>query len=288
MSKRMKVIIAFVLIMQMVIPYPVYAATVGKFTSVVGNVILTRDGKDYRPVVNSAVNEKDLIVTGDGASAVMVFTDDSTITLSPKTRMQVREFGMEGKARKGIFSLSIGKLVANVTKFIGGNNKFEVHSPTAVCGVRGTLFGLEVAMVGTVMTTTATCTTGALSVSALSATGAIVATSGIVAGQTAVITSTGITVGAAGAAGAAGAGAAGSAGTTGAAGAGAAGTTGAAAGTAGAGAAGAAGGAAAAAGVGAGTIATAAAVAAAAVAAAVAATGGTSDTTPTHTTPAHH
>jgi len=284
----MKVIIAFVLIMQMVIPYPVYAATVGKFTSVVGNVILTRDGKDYRPVVNSAVNEKDLIVTGDGASAVMVFTDDSTITLSPKTRMQVREFGMEGKARKGIFSLSIGKLVANVTKFIGGNNKFEVHSPTAVCGVRGTLFGLEVAMVGTVMTTTATCTTGALSVSALSATGAIVATSGIVAGQTAVITSTGITVGAAGAAGAAGAGAAGSAGTTGAAGAGAAGTTGAAAGTAGAGAAGAAGGAAAAAGIGAGTIATAAAVAAAAVAAAVAATGGTSDTTPTHTTPVHH
>lgn len=288
MTKRTKMIIAFVLILQMVLPYPLYAATVGKFTSVVGNVILTRDGKDYRPVVNSAVNEKDLIVTGDGASAVMVFTDDSTITLSPKTRMQVREFGMEGKARKGIFSLSIGKLVANVTKFIGGNNKFEVHSPTAVCGVRGTLFGLEVAMVGTVMTTTATCTTGALSVSALSATGAIVATSGIVAGQTAVITSTGITVGAAGAAGAAGAGAAGSAGTTGAAGAGAAGTTGAAAGTAGAGAAGAAGGAAAAAGVGAGTIATAAAVAAAAVAAAVAATGGTSDTTPTHTTPVHH
>ena len=288
MTKRTKMIIAFVLILQMVLPYPLYAATVGKFTSVVGNVVLTRDGKDYRPVVNSAVNEKDLIVTGDGASAVMVFTDDSTITLSPKTRMQVREFGMEGKARKGIFSLSIGKLVANVTKFIGGNNKFEVHSPTAVCGVRGTLFGLEVAMVGTVMTTTATCTTGALSVSALSATGAIVATSGIVAGQTAVITSTGITVGAAGAAGAAGAGAAGSAGTTGAAGAGAAGTTGAAAGTAGAGAAGAAGGAAAAAGIGAGTIATAAAVAAAAVAAAVAATGGTSDTTPTHTTPVHH
>lgn len=287
MKRRMKIIIAFVLIMQMVIPYPLYAATVGKFTSVVGNVILTRDGKDYRPVVNSAVNEKDLIVTGDGASAVMAFTDDSTITLSPKTRMQVREFGMEGKSRKGIFSLSLGKLVANVTKFIGGNNKFEVHSPTAVCGVRGTLFGIEVAMVGTVMTTTATCTTGALSVSALSATGAIVATSGIVAGQTAVITSTGITVGAAGAAAGAGAGAAGSAGTTGAAGAGAASTTGAAAGTAGAGAAGAAGGAAAAAGVGAGTIAAGAAVVAAGVAAAVATTGKT-DPTPTHTTPVHH
>ena len=173
MSKRMKIVIAFVLIMQMVIPYPVYAATVGRFTSVVGNVILTRDGKDYKPVVNSAVKEKDILVTGANSSAVMTFIDDSTIALSPKTRMQVREFGVEGKARKGIFSLSIGKLVANVTKFIGGKNKFEVHSPTAVCGVRGTFFGVEVAMAGTVMTTTATCTTGALSVSALSATGAI-------------------------------------------------------------------------------------------------------------------
>jgi len=297
MKKRMKIMIAFVLIMQMVIPYPLYAATVGKFTPVVGNVILTRDGKDYRPVVNSAINEKDFIVTGDGASAVMSFTDDSTITLSPKTKMQVREFGMEGKSRKGIFSLPIGKLVANVTKFIGRNNKFEVHSPTAVCGVRGTLFGLEVAMVGTVMTTTATCTTGALSVSALSATGAIVATSSIVAGQTAVITSTGITVGAAGAAAGAGTaatttagttGAAGTAGTTGAAGAGAAGTTGAAAGTAGAGAAGAAGGAAAAAGVGAGTIAATAAVAAATVAAVVATTGKSEPTATHHSTTTHH
>ncbi|NLA40996.1 MAG: hypothetical protein GX874_06255 [Smithella sp.] len=44
-------------------------------------------------MVNSAVNEKDLIVTGDGASAVMTFTDDSTITLSPKTRLRVKEFG---------------------------------------------------------------------------------------------------------------------------------------------------------------------------------------------------
>lgn len=302
MSKRMKIIVAFVLIMQMVIPYPVYAATVGKFTSVVGNVILTRDGKDYKPVVNSAVNEKDIIVTGDKASAIMEFNDDSTITLSPNSRMQVRDFAIEGNARKGIFSLPIGKLVANVTKFIGGSNKFEIHSPTAVCGVRGTLFSVAVAGVGASLTTTATCTTGALSLSALSATGAVVATSSIVAGQTAIITSTGITVGAAGAAAGAGTaatttagttGAAGTAGTTGAAGAGAAGTTGAAgatgaaAGTAGAGAAGAASGAAAAAGIGAGTIATTAAVAAAAVAAVVATTGKT-DPTPTHTTTTHH
>lgn len=47
-------------------------------------------------MVNSAVNEKDLIVTGDGASAVMTFTDDSTITLSPKTRLRVKEFGAAG------------------------------------------------------------------------------------------------------------------------------------------------------------------------------------------------
>ncbi len=36
MAKHMRAIIAFLLIVQLVFPYPLYAATVGKFTAVVG------------------------------------------------------------------------------------------------------------------------------------------------------------------------------------------------------------------------------------------------------------
>lgn len=287
MSKSIKKFVAFVLVLQMLMPYPVYAAAVGRFTSVVGNVLQTRAGKAIKPVVNSPIDAKDIIATGNKSSATMVFVDDSTIALSQNSRMEVKDFAVKGKARKGIFSMSIGKLVANVTKFIGGGNAFEVHSPTAVCGVRGTGFEFIVAGVGAQLTTTVTCTTGALSVSSITAAGVVTSAATIVAGQTAIITSTGITISAAGAMAGAGTTVTTATGTgtvsTGAAGAGAAG-----AGTAGAGAAGAAAGTATVAGVGAGTIAAATAIVAVGAAAVVAATGSKSDTTPVHVTPVHH
>ncbi len=291
MSKTFKKLIAFVVIFQLVMPYPVYAAAVGRFTSIVGNVIQTRAGKTIKPVVNSTIEEKDLIVTGSASSAKMTFSDDSTITISQNSKMEVKDFAVKGKTRKGIFFLAVGKLVADVTKFIGGKNTFEVHSPTAVCGVRGTGFEFIVAGVGAQMATTVSCTTGALSVSALSATGAVISTATIVAGQTVIITSAGITAATGAAVGtgtavstATGTGtvSTGAAGTTGAAA--TAGTTGAAttAGAAGAGAAGSVAGATAAAGIGVGTIAAGAAVAAAVVTAVAVSSSGNDATTTAH------
>lgn len=252
--KRLKVIFVALLLVQLVIPSLILAAAVGQFASVVGDVTQTSAGVVIKPEAKSPIQVQDLIVTGDRSSASMIFDDESTIGLAANSKFEVKEFYVKDKTRKGLFSLAIGKLTADVRKFIGGDSSFEVHSPTAVAGVRGTGFEFAVAMVGGQLTSTVTCTAGALSVSALSATGAIVTTTTIVAGQTAVVSSGAIGVSAT---------------------AGAAGTTGSAAGTA------------ATAGVTAGTVAVGAAVAAAAVAAVVTATG--SETTTTHsTTTTHH
>jgi hypothetical protein len=235
MSKCARRFLSFLLVLQFIIPYPVFASAIGEFTSVVGKVTQTRAGAVITPVVKSPIEMKDLIVTGPDASATMAFSDESTITLAPNSNLEIREFLFKDKSRKGVFSLAIGKLTADVKKYIGGGNTFEVHSPTAIAGVRGTGFEFVVALVGTQLTTTVTCTAGTLTVSALSATGVVVATTTIVAGQTAVISATGITVSAAGAS-AVGTGATVTTGTgtgtvtTGAAGAGAAAGTGAAAG----------------------------------------------------------
>jgi len=274
MRKSIKEIVVFVLALQLIIPYPVYAAAVGRFTSVVGSVTQTRDGKVLKPVFNSQINEKDKIVTGDKSTAKMVFEDKSSITLQPNSEMVVKEFAVKGNVRKGIFSLSLGKLVADVTKFIGGKNAFEVHTPTAVCGVRGT--GFEVAVAGGGLSTTITCTSGSLAITAFNAAGIAVGTTTLVAGQAAVITASGIQVVAAGAA------AVGTSVTT-ATGTGVV-TTG-----AGAGAAGAAAGTGALAGVGAGTIAAGVAVAAGIATVAITASGGSKDTPVSHhSTPSHH
>lgn len=301
MKKSLKQLIVFLLIFQLAVPYQVIAAEVGKFTAVDGKVTLTRANVTYRVVLNSQVQPKDLIVTGEKASATMTFPDESTITLQENSKMEIKEFSLKGKTRKGIFSMSLGKLIANVNKFIGGDNTFEVHSPTAVCGVRGTGFEFIVGMVGTQLSTTVTCTTGALSVSALSATGAVMATTTIVAGQTAIVSATGITVSAVGAGAGAGTAAGSTAGSTAGTTAGtsvttATGTgtvtTGTAAGattatTTGAATAGATAGATAAAGVGAGTIAAGAVVGAVAVGVAVGAAGNNTTTTH-HSTTSNH
>src|SRR3990172_8242848 len=208
-NKKIKLLFVTLMVFQLVVPTTILAAAVGQFTSIVGDVAQERAGLIIKPVVESPIELKDMIITGDESSASMIFSDESTISLASDSKFEVKEFYLQDNIRRGSFFIAIGKLTANVIKFIGGDSSFEVHSPTAVAGVRGTGFEIVVAVVEGQMTTTVACSVGAMSVSAISATGVIVSTTTIFAGQTAVVTASGITVSAAGA-GAAGASTAGS------------------------------------------------------------------------------
>jgi len=203
MSKPIRRFLSFLLVLQLIIPYSSFAAAVGEFSSVVGDVTQTRAKEVLLPVVKSPVEMKDLIATARTSSATMVFSDDSTITLSENSKLEIKEFLFKDKSRRGIFSLAIGKLTADVKKFIGGDNVFEVQSPTAVVGVRGTGFEfVEAVKEGNVASNMATvaCTDGSLNLSALSATGEVVSTATLETGQVAVIIGGVITISAIGAA----------------------------------------------------------------------------------------
>ena len=255
-NKKIKLLFALLLAMQMIIPSTILAAAVGQFTSVIGEVGQTRAGVAVKPAVKSSVEDRDVIVTGAKSSASIYLDDESVVTLAETSKLEVRELTIKDNSRKGLFALSMGKLTANVRKFVGGINTFEVQTPNAVTGVRGTGFEVVFAMVPQ-MATNVTCLVGSMSVSSISATGAVISTTTIVAGQSAVVTSAGIVVSAASGV------------------AGAAGTAGAASGTTAAG------------GVIVGTVAVGSAIAAAAVAAAVSATGGETSTTHHETTTTH-
>lgn len=243
MSKPIRRFLSFVLVLQLIIPYSTFAASVGEFTSVVGNVTQTRAKELITPVVKSPIELKDLIVTARTSSATMVFSDDSKIILSENTKLEIKEFLFKDKSRKGIFSLAIGKLTADVKKFIGGDNVFEVYSPTVGVGVRGTGFEfVEALKDGNVASNvenqrmaTVTCTEGSLDLSALAPTGEIISKAVLEAGQMAVIIGGVITISvigaAVGAAAIAKATETGAAGTTGGTGAGTGGTTAAGGGT---------------------------------------------------------
>lgn len=202
-NKKIKLLFALLLALQMILPSSILAAAVGQFTSVIGDVAQTRAGVAIKPAVKSTIESNDVIVTGDKSAASIVLNDESAITLAAGSKLEVKELSVKDNTRKGLFALTMGKLTANVRKFVGGNNAFEIQTPNAVAGVRGTGFEVGFVMVPQ-MATNVTCTVGALSVSSLSATGAVISKTVIFAGQTARVSASGIGVsGAAGAAGAA-------------------------------------------------------------------------------------
>jgi hypothetical protein len=202
MSKSVKSFLSLLLVLQLIIPYSVFAAPVGEFTSIVGKVTQTRATELVIPVVKSPVQLKDIIITEQASSATMVFSDESTIVLSGKAKLEIKEFLFKDKSRTGIFSLAMGKVAATVSKYIGGDNVFEVQSPTAIVGVRGTGFEfVEAVNAENKNMATVSCTEGSLNLSALSPTGAVVSTAVLEAGQMAVIIGGVITISAITAAG---------------------------------------------------------------------------------------
>ena len=172
MSKSIRRFLSFLLILQLIVPYPTFAAAIGKFQSVVGDVTQKRAEEVIKPVVKSPIQVKDIIITDKDSSAMMVFPDKSMIKLEQNSNLEIKEFLFKDKSRTGIFSLAIGKMSATVNKFIGGNNIFEVHSPTSIVGVRGTGFEfVEAVNVENKKMATVSCTEGSLNLSALSPTG---------------------------------------------------------------------------------------------------------------------
>lgn len=91
--------------------------------------------------VGSKIYEHDRIVTGKDGTVQIVFRDDSSATLGPSSELVIDADtynGTTGK-RETLLSLIRGKLRSVVGKtYSQGNSRYEVHTATAIAGVRGT------------------------------------------------------------------------------------------------------------------------------------------------------
>ncbi|MBE9546398.1 MAG: FecR domain-containing protein, partial [Proteobacteria bacterium] len=123
-----------------------YAKTVGKFSKVEGRVDITRLGVPAILVhKGDEVGVGDIIRVKSKSKAEIIFGDGGILRIAQKSRVKIDEYIMEEERKRGIFNLFRGK-IENVLKKTGGffgfkkKNKHEVHTPTAVCGVRGTDF----------------------------------------------------------------------------------------------------------------------------------------------------
>lgn len=84
----------------------------------------------------------DTIRTKTNSKVKITFKDDSAVSLGADASLQLKQFDYvpEKDERVSTFALTQGKARAIVSRIFGSNSKFEIETPTAVAGVRGTYF----------------------------------------------------------------------------------------------------------------------------------------------------
>lgn len=153
-KKNITAIIAFALILAFSLAGagPVWAETpVGRFTVVDGRVDVLRPGQTRAEPVgrDATVDAGDIVRTKSNSFAEIVFSDGAVLKISESSRVEIKDYVLTGndKRKSGLLRLLRGKIRATVPKTLGsiipvsiGPSNFEVETPTAVAGVRGTDF----------------------------------------------------------------------------------------------------------------------------------------------------
>jgi hypothetical protein len=119
-----------------------YAAEiVGKFTHVEGKVEVLRGGRfpALSAGVGTLVNVDDIIRTKSDSKAEITFNDGNVVRIAERSRISISEYTVGNRAS---ISMPAGKVEAIVTKArrvsVSGGNRFEIATPNAIAGVRGT------------------------------------------------------------------------------------------------------------------------------------------------------
>lgn len=116
------------------------------FKSVSGQVVVVRGGAELIPVAGTPLLRNDVIRSGPGSSAGIVFRDGTRLAVGAGTEMEVRRYLFEPEdnqydfnvfLRKGAVIYSSGKL----GKLAPG--AVNLSTPRATTGVRGTRFILR-------------------------------------------------------------------------------------------------------------------------------------------------
>lgn len=116
----------------------------GVFMVVKGKVeIQNAQGKSSGAKVGTKIFEGESVVTVAEARAKIVMADRNVLNISPETTLKITKYENDGAsgAKNVELDLSKGKVRTNVEQtYDGEKSKFQIKTPTAVAGVRGTQF----------------------------------------------------------------------------------------------------------------------------------------------------
>lgn len=119
-----------------------WSSSAGKVDLVEGDVRVLEavTNKERAVKLGDVINEGDTLMTGSKGEVHLSMEDGGQLALRPDTRMQIFKYKAEGgKSDTSIFKLLQGAM-RSVTGWIGKYNSrnYEIRTPTATIGVRGT------------------------------------------------------------------------------------------------------------------------------------------------------
>lgn len=130
--------IASIGISELVCAAPAY----GIFMVVKGKVkVIDSTNKESLAKVGTKIFVGDTAVSETDSRAKIVMQDRNVIHISPNTKLKIETYTVEANSKNVKLSLLEGKVRNNVEqKYDNDKNKFQIQTPTAVAGVRGTQF----------------------------------------------------------------------------------------------------------------------------------------------------
>jgi hypothetical protein len=143
MPKRRLAQMALMILLLLLAPALAYAAVVGQFSQVTGQVGLLKQGKlpALAAKVGDALEPGDVVRTKSQSRAQIRFVDESVVTLAPESRVAVADYFYDqaGGSRRAVLRVFRGLVHSAVTLLLQAQEpNFIVETHTAVLGVRGT------------------------------------------------------------------------------------------------------------------------------------------------------
>lgn len=142
-------ILTFLLALNLIIVSPVLAVgqtRIFTLNQISGTVyVVQKEGGPKVSAVNGMkVGPKAEIITSGNATVKIITDDGGSIALAPNTRLTLNELSTNKStnAKTTILKAWTGKVFMRTQKLIQKDSRFQVETPNAVAGVRGTLWGV--------------------------------------------------------------------------------------------------------------------------------------------------
>lgn len=122
-------------------------AVIGQVKTASGQTFIVRDAVSTPAKVGDDVQEKDTIETGADSAIGVTFIDNTVFSTGPNSQVAMEEFNFDSSNFKGAMTADMNRGTLTV---VSGDiarstpGAMKIKTPTAILGVRGTIFAIQV------------------------------------------------------------------------------------------------------------------------------------------------